>query len=85
VTSGHFRSSMRNSPIPLDPPQIWLEPYPYTTRFFRVEYDLNLTRWCLRFNNLAPFTVFDSFSHLYLSLQCVFTLRKYRVLSLVSN
>ena len=43
------------------------------------------TRGCLRFNNLAPFTVFDSFSHPFLSCQCLFILRKYRVLSLVSN
>jgi hypothetical protein len=35
--------------------------------------------------NLAPLTVFDSFSHLFLSCQYLFTLRKYRVLSLVSN
>jgi hypothetical protein len=33
----------------------------------------------------APFTMFDSFSHLFLSCQYLFTLRKYRVLSLVSN
>ena len=43
---------------------------------------------CDRFYNKinpAPFTVFDSFSHLFLSCQYLFTLRKYRVLSLVSN
>jgi len=33
----------------------------------------------------APFIVFDSFSDLFLSHQYLFTLRKYRVLSLVSN
>jgi hypothetical protein len=27
------------------------------------EYDLNRIGWCLRFNDLAPFTVFDYFSH----------------------
>jgi hypothetical protein len=35
--------------------------------------------------NPAPLTVFNSFSHLFLSCQYLFTLRKYRVLSLVSN
>jgi hypothetical protein len=44
---------------------------------------------CHRFYNIkknpAPFTVFDSFSHLFLSCQYLLTLRKYRVLSLVSN
>jgi hypothetical protein len=44
---------------------------------------------CDRFYNKinpAPFTVFDSFSHLFLLCQYyLFTLRKYRVLSLVSN
>ena len=43
---------------------------------------------CDRFynkTNPAPFTVFDSFSHLFLSCQYLFTLRKYRVFSLVSN
>ena len=27
------------------------------------EYDLNLIGWCLRFNDLPPFAVFDYFSH----------------------
>jgi hypothetical protein len=27
------------------------------------EYDLNRIGWCLRFSDLAPFTVFDYFSH----------------------
>ena len=44
---------------------------------------------CDRFynkKNPAPFTVFDSFYHLFLSCQYyLFTLRKYRVLSLLSN
>ena len=31
-----------------------------------VRYDLNLTLWCLSFYDLAPFIVFDSFSHLFL-------------------
>jgi hypothetical protein len=43
---------------------------------------------CDRFynkKNHALFTGFDYFSHLFLSCQYLFTLRKYRVLSLVSN
>jgi len=43
------------------------------------------TRGCLRFNDLAPFTVFDSFSHPFLPCQCLFTLNNNRVISLVSN
>ena len=27
------------------------------------EYDLNIIGWCLRFSDLAPFTVFDYLSH----------------------
>ena len=41
-----------------------------------VRYDLNLTQGCLRFNDLAPFTVFDSFSHAFLPYECLFTLSK---------
>jgi hypothetical protein len=43
---------------------------------------------CDRFYNKkkpSPFTMFDSFSHLFLWFQYLFTLRKYGVLSLVSN
>ena len=39
-------------------------------------YDLNLTRRCLRFNDLALFTVFDSFSNSFLPCQCLFSLSK---------
>jgi hypothetical protein len=31
VTFGHFRSSMRTVSLPVAPPQMRLEPYPYTT------------------------------------------------------
>ena len=34
VTSGHFRSSMRNGPILIDPPQMRLELYLYITPFW---------------------------------------------------
>jgi hypothetical protein len=42
-------------------------------KIVRVQYDLNLTRGCPRFYYLAPFTVFDSFSHPFLPCQCLFT------------
>ena len=48
----------------------------YRTRLVRVGYDLNLNRGCHRFYYLAPFTVVDSFSHLFLSCQYLFTLRR---------
>jgi hypothetical protein len=35
--------------------------------------------------NIAPLTEFDSFSHLFLSCQYLLTLKKYRVLFLLSN
>jgi hypothetical protein len=38
-----------------------------------VQYALNLTRGCHKFYYLAPFTVFDSFSHPFLPCQCLFT------------
>jgi hypothetical protein len=46
----------------------------YRTRLVRVQYDLNLTWGCHRFYYLAPFTVFDTFSHPFLPGQCLFTL-----------
>ena len=36
------------------------------------EYDLNRIGWCLRFSDLAPFTVFDSFSHPFYHLNISF-------------
>ena len=45
----------------------------YRTRLVQVWYDLNLTRGCHRFYYLAPFTVFDSFSHHFLPCYCLFT------------
>ena len=39
----------------------------------RVGYDLNLTQGCHKFYYLAPFAVFDSFSHPFLPCQCLFT------------
>ena len=38
-----------------------------------VRYDLNLALGCHRFYYLAPFMVFDSFSHPFLPCQCLFT------------
>jgi hypothetical protein len=61
------------------------EPVLLRASMTRVGYDLNLDWGCLRFNSLEPFTVFDSFFHPILLYQCLFTLRKYRVLSLVNN
>ena len=46
--------------------------YTYRTGLVRFGCDLNLTRGCHRFYYLAPFTVFDSFSHPFLPCQCLF-------------
>jgi hypothetical protein len=44
-----------------------------THNIWPIWYDLNLTRGCHRFYYLAPFTVFDSFSHPFLLCQYLFT------------
>ena len=41
------------------------------------QYDLNLTWWFLRFYDLAPFTVFESFSHPFNHVFVTFCKKKY--------
>ena len=41
-----------------------------------VRWDLNLTRGCLIFYDLAPFTVFESFSHPFIPCFCYFLRKK---------
>jgi hypothetical protein len=56
-----------------------------TLKGFKIIKLTTCDRFYKKKKNPAPFTVFDSFSHLFLSCQYLFTLSKYRVLSLVSN
>ena len=45
----------------------------------------DLNRICLRFNDIAHFTVVDIFSHPFLPCQCLFTFSKYNITSLWPN
>ena len=58
---------------------------PGTLKGFKIIMLTTCDRFYNKKKNPASFTVFDSFSHLFLSCQYLFTLRKYRVPSLVSN